>query len=151
MSFIIAAEASAVVVPEGFYNMILEKVDLVESKYPGGAVKWTWSGFHDELGEFNLTGMSSARITPATKAGKWYTALNKGIQPKVGEQIDLSQFVGSCAKVQVRNKTTADDITYSNIVEVVMLVDDSNSFIAQKRAKEASADQETEEKDPVPF
>lgn len=151
MSVIIEVEQSAIVVDEAMYNMVLENVELVESKFSGGAIKWTWSGFHDELGEFNLTGMSSARITPATKAGKWYTALNKGKQPKVGEKIDLSQFIGCVAVVQVRNKTTADGMTYSNIVEVVKLEDDSDSFIAQKRVTEAPAAQESDDDVSVPF
>jgi hypothetical protein len=137
MSVIITPEASSIVVEPGPYNMILDKLELVTGKF-GQSLKWFWKASHAQHGEITLTMMSSARLTPATKAGRAYCVLNRGVSVKAGQPVDMEQFIGCVCQVHVENKTTDEGVTYSNVVEVLRLIDDSNSFIAAKRQKEES-------------
>jgi hypothetical protein len=139
MALIVEGEASAIVVPEGAYQMELANIEAVDGKF-GKSFKWFWKGDSAEQGEFELSMMTSARLTPATKAGRCYTVLNRNVQIGVGEKVDLEKYVGCLCEVLVRNKTNDDGITYSNVVELVRLVDDSNTFIAGERRKEESSE-----------
>ena len=140
MPVIIMAEPSSIVVDPGPYRKTLDKVELVPSKFGGQSLKWHWKGLHDDHGEITLTMITTAKLTPSTKAGNICRVLNGGVPVKVGESTDLEQFIGCVCEVLVENRTADDGVTYSNVVEVIKLIDDSGSFAAAKREEEPTDD-----------
>ena len=143
---ILTGEGSNVVVEPGRYQMSLEKIEILPSNFGGQSLKWHWKTFHAEHGEIRLNMMTNARVTPATRAGKALTVLNGGQSVGLGEQVRVHDYVGCVCEVHVENRVSSKDgLTYSNVTEVIKLVDDSGSFASSRQpgeeAKAATAEE----------
>jgi hypothetical protein len=106
------------VVPDGIYPA--EFVDISEATSEqsafGSDTYWLWEFLLFVKGkEVSLTGTSSPKLTPKTKASKWLFGLT-GRQLAVGEEVDFDTLKGTRCQIVT---TTSDDGMYSRIESVL--------------------------------
>lgn len=119
MSIKATVEKATPAVPEGIYPA--EFVDISEEKSPNGSQfgsdsYWLWQFvvYHNGQ-EVPLSGTSSPKLTPKTKASKWLFGL-LGRQLAVGEEVDFDLLKGKRCQILT---TISEDGAYARIESIL--------------------------------
>jgi len=145
-------------VPEGTYIAVLKAIKEGNITFKGEErpiFRWFFTildrKFENEDGSVEyatVEGLTSQTVTTRSKAYKWFSRLT-GYQPKVGEEIELEEAIGSIAQVVVKNKKSASGRIYSRVEDVVALPEGMKKYAEQLKAEWIREEGIEEEEEPI--
>ena len=110
-------------VPDGSYDATLKSIETKTSNDGEQYRRWAFNVAFEGK-DVEITGMSSTKLGPKSKAYKWLTAI-LGREPGPGEEIAFSSLVGSPCRIEVAENANG----YSGVEDVKRTATAAPTFI----------------------